>query len=166
MEATDVGLPLLLFADIACAPSLATFADAVLIIAAEAAVLLVEEVVADPALLEAHFVVLNVALVVALVEVATLLELEAAVLFVPEAVLLFNAGFVVLDVALVVEFVAEDTFTCLPKFTLFLCTKLIFLDSFSILKILKNVKSNNFKGTSSLEQLCILIVDNFNVDSL
>ena len=139
MEATDVGLPLLLFADIACAPSLATFADAVLIIAAEAAVLLVEEVVADPALLEAHFVVLNVALVVALVEVATLLELEAAVLFVPEAVLLFNAGIVVLDVA----FVAEDTF-CLPKFILFLCTKLIFLDSFSILKILKNVKSNNF----------------------
>ena len=141
LEATDVGLPLLLFADIACAPSLATFADAVLIIAAEAAVLLVEEVVADPALLEAHF---NVALVVALVEVATVLELEAAFLFVPEAVLLFNAGFVVLDVALVVEFVAEDTFTCLPKFTLFLCTKLIFLDSFFILKILKNVKSNNF----------------------
>ena len=144
MEATDVGLPLLLFADIACAPSLATFADAVLIIAAEAAVLLVKEVVADPALLEADFVVLNVALVVALVEVANLLELETAVLIVPKAVLLFNAGFVVLDVALVVEFVAEDTFTCLPKFTLFLCTKLIFLDSFSILKILKNVKSNNF----------------------
>ena len=144
MEATDVGLPLLLFADIACAPSLATFADAVLIIAAEAAVLLVEEVVADPALLEAHFVVLNVALVVALVEVATLLELEAAVFFVPEAVLLFIAGFVVLDVALVVALVAEDTFTCLPKFILFLCTKLIFFDSFSILKILKNVKLNNF----------------------
>ena len=144
MEATDVGLPLLLFADIACAPSLATFADAVLIIAAEAAVLLVKEVVADPALLEADFVVLNVALVVALVEVANLLELETAVLIVPKAVLLFNAGFVVLDVALVVEFVAEDTFTCLPKFTLFLCTKLIFLDSFFILKILKNVKPNNF----------------------
>ena len=144
MEATDVGLPLLLFADIACAPSLATFADAVLIIAAEAAVLLVEEVVADPALLEADFVVLNVALVVALVEVANLLELETAVLIVPKAVLLFNAGFVVLDVALVVALVAEDTFTCLPIFILFLCTKLIFFDSFSILKILKNVKLNNF----------------------
>ena len=144
MEATDVGLPLLLFADIACAPSLATFADAVLLIAAEAAVLLVKEVVADPALLEADFVVLNVALVVALVEVANLLELETAVLIVPKAVLLFNAGFVVLDVALVVALVAEDTFTCLPKFILFLCTKLIFFDSFSILKILKNVKLNNF----------------------
>ena len=143
LKVSVVGTPLLLFADIACAPSLATFADAVLISAAEAAVLLVEEVVADPALLEAHFVVLNVALVVALVEVSTLLELEAAVLFVPEAVLLFNAGFVVLDVALVVAFVAEDTFICLPKFILFLCTKLIFLDSFSILKILKNVKLNN-----------------------
>ena len=138
MKVSVVGTPLLLFADIA---SLATFADAVLISAAEAAVLLVEEV--DPALLEADFVVLNVALVVALVEVATLLELEVAVLFVPEAVLLFNAGFVVLDVALVVAFVAEDTFICLPKFILFLCTKLIFLDSFSILKILKNVKLNN-----------------------
>ena len=144
MEATDVGLPLLLFADIACAPSLATFADAVLLISAEAAVLLVKEVVADPALLEADFVVLNVALVVALVEVANLLELETAVLIVPKAVLLFNAGFVVLDVALVVALVAEDTFTCLPKFILFLCTKLIFFDSFSILKILKNVKLNNF----------------------
>ena len=138
MKVSVVGTPLLLFADIA---SLATFADAVLISAEEAAVLLVEEV--DPALLEADFVVLNVALVVALVEVATLLELEVAVLFVPEAVLLFNAGFVVLDVALVVAFVAEDTFICLPKFILFLCTKLIFLDSFSILKILKNVKLNN-----------------------
>ena len=140
LKVSVVGTPLLLFADIA---SLATFADAVLISAAEAAVLLVEEVVADPALLEADFVVLNVALVVAQVEVATVLELEAAVFFVPEAVLLFNAGFVVLDVALVVAFVAEDTFICLPKFILFLCTKLIFLDSFSILKILKNVKLNN-----------------------
>ena len=141
LKVSVVGTPLLLFADIA---SLATFADAVLIIAAEAAVLLVKEVVADPALLEADFVVLNVALVVALVEVANLLELETAVLIVPKAVLLFNAGFVVLDVALVVALVAEDTFTCLPKFILFLCTKLIFFDSFSILKILKNVKLNNF----------------------
>ena len=140
MKVSVVGTPLLLFADIACAPSLATFADAVLIIGVEAAVLLVAEVVADPALLEADFVVLNVALVVAQVEVATLLELEAAVLFALEAVLLFNAGFVVLDVALVVAFVAEDTFICLPRFNLFLCTKFIFLDSFSILKILKNVK--------------------------